>query len=63
MVSFTSRRTPELENIIHEALAAAQAAGKDYLGQTEEAVRAALQARPDMTAPEALTVVNMVRRS
>lgn len=54
---------PELENIIRRALATAQAAGKDYLTQTEEAVRAVLHACPDMTAHDALTAVNMVRRS
>ncbi len=54
---------PDLENVIRQALADAEAAGKDYLGQTEEAVRAVLQARPDMTASDALTAVNLVRRS
>ncbi len=54
---------PDLENVIRQALAAAQAAGRDHLAQTETAVRAVLQARPDMTASEALTAVNLVRRS
>ena len=54
---------PDLENVIRQALADAGAAGRDYQGQTEEAVRAVLQARPDMTASEALTAVNLVRRS
>ncbi len=40
-----------------------RAAGKDYLSQTEEAVRTVRQARPDMTAPDALVAVNLVRRS
>ncbi len=40
-----------LENIIRRALADARAAGRDYLTQTEEAVRAAREAGPDPTAP------------
>ncbi len=40
---------PDLENVIRQALTDAKNAGKDYLSQTEEAVRAVLQARPDMT--------------
>ncbi len=52
---------PDLENVIRQALADAEAAGRDHLGQTEHAVRAALQVRPDMTASDALTAVNMVR--
>ena len=55
--------TPEVENIIRQALATAQAAGKDYLTQTEEAVRAVLHACPDMTASDALAAVNLVRQS
>ncbi len=51
---------PDLENVIRQALADAGAAGRDYQGQTEEAVRAVLQARPDMTASEALAAVNLV---
>ncbi len=54
---------PDLENVIRQALADANDAGKDYLTQTETAVRAVLQARPDMTASDALMAVNMVRRS
>jgi hypothetical protein len=38
----------------------ARAAGKDHLTQTELAVRAVLKVRPDMTAPAALTAVEMV---
>ncbi len=38
-------------------------AGRDYLTQTEEAMRAVLQARPDMTASDALVAVNLVRQS
>ncbi len=54
---------PDLENVIRQALADAQAAGRDHVGQTDLAVQAVLQARPDMTASEALTAVNLVRRS
>ncbi len=53
---------PDLENVIRQALADAQAAGKDYLSQTQEAVRPVRQARPDMTASDALVAVNLVRR-
>ena len=53
---------PDLENVIRQALADAQAAGRDHLvGQTELAVRAVQQARPDMTASDALAAVNLVR--
>ncbi len=54
---------PDLENVIRQALADAQAAGKDYQGQTEIAVKAVLQARPDMTGSDALVAVSLVRRS
>ncbi len=54
---------PDFENVIRQALADAAAAGKDYLSQTEEAVRTVWQARPDMTALDALAAVNLVRRS
>ncbi len=48
--------------IIRRALAEAQAAGKDHLTQTEEAVRAVLEAFPEMTASDTLAQVNRVRR-
>ena len=51
---------PELDNITRQALADAQAAGRDYLSQTEETIQAA--ARPRMTALGALSAVNRVRR-
>ncbi len=41
----------------------ARAVGKDHFTQTEEAVCAVRKVRPDMTAPEALTTVEVVRRS
>ncbi len=57
------RTDPDLENVIRQALTDAKAAGKDYLSQTEEAVRTVRQARPDMTASDALAAVNLMRRS
>ena len=53
---------PELENISRQALADAQAAGRDYLSQTEEAIQAVRLARPRMTALGALSAVNRVQR-
>ena len=53
---------PELDNIIRQALADAQAAGRDYLSQTEEAIQAVRLARPRMTTLGALSAVNRVRR-
>ncbi len=52
-----------LERIIRQALGDARATGRDYLTQTELAVRTVREVRPDMTAPEALTAVEVVRRS
>ncbi len=57
------RTDPDLENVIRQALTDAKAAGKDYLSQTEHAVRTVRQVRPDMTASDAHTAVNMVRQS
>ncbi len=54
---------PDLETVIRQALEDARAAGKDYLTQTEEAVRAVRKVRPAMTSPEAVRAVEMVRRS
>ncbi len=54
---------PDLENVIRQALGGALVAGKDHLSQTEEAVRTVRQARPAMTASDALVAVNLVRRS
>ena len=53
---------PDLENVIRQALEDAQAAGRDYLAQSETAVRAVLQARPDMTASDAQAAVNLMHR-
>ncbi len=54
---------PDLENVIRQAFADAEAAGRDHVAQTEQAIRAVLQARPDMTASDALSAVNLARRS
>ena len=54
---------PDLDTVIRQALADARAAGKDYFTETREAVRAVQKVRPDMTASEALTAVEVVRRS
>ncbi len=53
----------DLENVIRQALGDALAVGKDHMGQTVLAVQAVQRARPDMTASDALTAVNLVRRS
>jgi hypothetical protein len=47
---------------IRQALGDALAAGRDHLAQTEFAVQAVLQVRPDMTSSGALAAVNLVRR-
>ncbi len=52
---------PDLENVIRQALGVAKAAGKDDMGQTMIAVQAVQQARPDMTAADALAAVNLVQ--
>ncbi len=52
-----------IERIIRRTLEEARAKGRDHLAQTELAVRAVLEARPDMTASEALAAVEMVRQS
>ena len=54
---------PDLERVIRQALADAEATGQDYLTQTEAAVRTILQVRPDMTASDALAAVDLARRS
>ncbi len=51
-----------VERIIRRALAEARAAGRDHLTQTQLAVEAVRNARPDMTASDALAAVELVRR-
>ena len=52
----------DLEYVIRQALEEAMAAGYDHMAQTVLAVQAIQQARPDMTAADALAVVNRMRR-
>ncbi len=49
-----------IERIIRRVLEEARARGRDEL--TQLAVRAVCQARPDMTASEALAAVELARR-
>ncbi len=51
-----------IEHIIRRTLDDARAKGRDHLTQTELAVRAVLEARPDMTASEVLAAVHLVQR-
>ncbi len=50
---------PALEYVIRQAFAVAEAAGRDHVAHTAQAVRAVLKARPDMTTSDALTAVNL----
>jgi|GEM_PF-6938711 len=63
LIRETNAENSTIKRIARRALDEAQAAGEDYLGQTEAAVRALCVARPEVTASEALAVVNLVRRS
>ncbi len=56
------RMDPDLENVIRQALGDTLAAGKDHMVQTMLAVQAVQQARPDMTAADALAAVHLVQR-
>lgn len=51
-----------LEGVIRRALAAAGETGQDDLAQTERALRAAREARPALSLPDALSAVAMARR-
>ena len=53
----------ELEHIIRLALDDARDAGREFLTQTEEAVRAGHEARPDLTASEILAQVRRLQQS
>ncbi len=53
----------DLKHVIQQALEDARNRGRDYVGQTELAVRAVRQARPDMNASDALASVRLFRRS
>ena len=52
-----------LERIIRQALEDARAKGRDFLTQTQVAVAAGRQARPDLTASEILATVRRLQRS
>ncbi len=52
-----------LERIIHRVLEDAQAMDWASVTQTQVAVEAVREARPDMTTSDALAAVNLVRRS
>ncbi len=51
-----------VERIIRRVLEEAREKGRDHVTQTELAVRAVCEARPDMTASDALAAVDLVRR-
>ncbi len=53
----------ELDSVIRKALADAWAQGSDLETANKQAVARVLAKRPDMTAADALRVVNLVRRS
>ncbi len=50
-----------VERIIRRALDEAREKGRDHLAQTQAAIDAARQARPDMTASEILAAVRLVQ--
>ncbi len=51
-----------VERIIRRALEEARVKGRDHLTQTQLAVKAVHQARPDMEASEILAAVHLVQR-
>ncbi len=53
----------DLKHVIQQALEDARSRGRDYVGQTELAVRAVTQVRPDMNASDALAAVRLFRQS
>jgi hypothetical protein len=52
-----------LDRIIREAIEEARAKGRDYITQTELAVRAASLARPDLTASDILAMMRRLQQS
>ena len=52
---------PDLDNVIRQALEITKTAGKNHMVQTVLAVQAVQDVRPDMTAADALTAVNLVQ--
>ncbi len=53
----------DLKHVIQQALEDARNRGRDYVGQTELAVRAVRQVRPDMNASDALAAVRLFRQA
>ena len=51
----------DLTRVVQQALEDARSAGCDDLTQTERAVRAVMQARPDFSASAALTAINRIQ--
>jgi len=51
------------ESMIRQVLDDARAKGRDHITQTELAVRAGQQVRPDITAAEILAVVRLLQHS
>jgi hypothetical protein len=52
-----------IERIIRRTLEDVRAKGRDHLTQTELAVRAVREARPDMTASDALAAVRRTQQA
>ena len=50
-----------VERIILRTIDEARASGRDYIGQTEAAIAAARDARPDMTASEIMATVRLLQ--
>ena len=53
----------DLKHVIEHALEDARSRGRDHVGQTELAVRAVGQVRPDMNASDALAAVRLFQQS
>ncbi len=51
-----------LERVIRRTILDAKLSGKDYPTQNNIAAHAVRRIRPDMTAPEAVALVTLVRR-
>ena len=52
-----------LERVIRRTILIADLGGQDYTTQNKVAVRTVRGMRPDMTASEALSIVNLVRHT
>ena len=51
----------DLIRLVRRAIEEARNAGRDYLGQSDFAVRMVLRVRPDMSASEASKAVDVIR--